>query len=81
MFKIELLYNSALSDANINEVMNMLLRISTVIIIVIRLCCQNSNLYLTILRFYDFTCPKRSRSFKDLSNRLRSYNFDYSKQS
>ena len=34
MFKIDLFYYSALSDANINEVINILLRISPVIIIV-----------------------------------------------
>ena len=34
MFKIDLFYYSALSDANINKVMNMLLRISPAIIIV-----------------------------------------------
>ena len=34
MFKIDLFYYSALSDANINEVINILLRISHAIIIV-----------------------------------------------
>ena len=45
--------------------------------------CQNSDLDPTILRFYDPTYPKRSRSFKDLCNRLGSvgsYNFDNPKQ-
>ena len=32
--------------------------------------CQNSDLNLTILRFYIFTCPKRFRSFKDLCDHL-----------
>ena len=45
--------------------------------------CQNSDLDPMILRFYDPICPKRSRSFKDLCNRLGSvgsYNFDDPKQ-
>ena len=45
--------------------------------------CQNPNLDLTILRFYDSTYSKRSRSFKDLSDRLGSIgspDFDDPKQ-
>ena len=34
--------------------------------------CQNSDLDLTILRFYDSTYSKRSGSFKDLSDRSES---------
>ena len=34
--------------------------------------CQNPDLDLTILRFYDLTYPKRSKSFKDLYDRLGS---------
>ena len=32
--------------------------------------CQNPDLDLMILRFYDPTCPKQSKSFKDLCDRL-----------
>ena len=32
--------------------------------------CQNSDLDLTILRFYDPTCPKQSGSFKNLCDCL-----------
>lgn len=42
--------------------------------------CQNPDLDFTILRFYDLTCPKRSKSFKDLSDRSGSYDFNDSKQ-
>ena len=34
--------------------------------------CQNPDLDPTILRFYDPTCPKRSKSFKDFCYRSRS---------
>ena len=34
--------------------------------------CQNPDLDPTILRFYDPTYPKRSKSFKDLYDRSRS---------
>ena len=34
--------------------------------------CQNLDLDLTILRFYDSTYPKRSKSFKDLCDRSGS---------
>ena len=51
-------------------------------------CClqygyQNPDLDPTILQFYDPTCPKRSRSLKDLCDHLRSvesYNSDDSKR-
>ena len=45
--------------------------------------CQNPDLDLTILRFYDSTYSKRSRSFKDLSDRsgsVGSHDFDDPKQ-
>lgn len=45
--------------------------------------CQNPDLDLTILRFYDLTYPKRSKSFKDLCDRsglVGSYDFDNPKQ-
>ena len=41
--------------------------------------CQNLDLDLMILQFYDPTYPKRSKSFKDLcdcSGSVGSYNFD-----
>ena len=31
--------------------------------------CQNLDLDSMILQFYDLTCPKRSKSFKDLCDR------------
>ena len=40
---------------------------------------QNPDLNLTILRFYDLTCPKRSGCFKDLSDCSGSYDSDNSK--
>ena len=43
--------------------------------------CQNPDLDLTILRFYDLTCPKRSRSFKNLCNHSGSYDSDDPKRS
>ena len=46
--------------------------------------CQNPDLDPTILRFYDLTYPKRSKSFKDLCSRsesVGSYDFDDPKQS
>ena len=45
--------------------------------------CRNPDLDPMILRFYDFTYPKRSKSFKDLYDHLRLvglYNSDDSKQ-
>ena len=45
--------------------------------------CQNSDLDLTILRFYNSTYPKWSKSFKDLCNRsglVGSYDSDDPKQ-
>ena len=38
--------------------------------------CQNPDLNLTILQFYDPTYPKQSGSFKDFCDRSRSYDFD-----
>ena len=35
--------------------------------------CQNPDLDPTILRFYNLTYPKRFEFFKDLSDRLQSY--------
>ena len=46
--------------------------------------CQNPDLDPTILRFYDLTYPKRSKSFKDLCGRsgsVGSYDSDDPKQS
>ena len=46
--------------------------------------CQNPDLDPTILRFYDLTYPKRSKSFKDLCGRsgsIGSYDSDDPKQS
>ena len=46
--------------------------------------CQNPNLNPTILRFYDLTYPKRSKSFKDLCGRsgsVGSFDSDDPKQS
>ena len=41
--------------------------------------CQNLDLDFMILQFYDPTYPKRSKSFKDLSDCSGSYNSDDSK--
>ena len=41
--------------------------------------CQNPDLDSMILQFYDLTCPKRSKSFKDLCDRsglVESYDSD-----
>ena len=50
----------------------------------LRHSCQNPDLDPTILRFYDLTYPKRSKSFKDLcghSGSVGSYDSDDPKQS
>ena len=46
--------------------------------------CQNPNLDPTILRFYDLTYSKRSKSFRDLSDHsrlVRSYDSNDPKRS
>ena len=44
---------------------------------------QNPDLDLTVLRFYDLTCPKKFEYFKNFCDRSRSvelYDFDDSKR-